>query len=211
MHPAQPEVSKRSRKVVENDSYVAFTRRILRAYARRVASGDIEALRSMTLLTADVDAATRAAVQGLRDFGYSWAEIGDRLGVTRQAAQQRWGNPADRNALDSRLLSVGMDVTVTVLVAVFIDHFRGVSTVVTCPGCGHVYGADERDCPTITVVRPLLAKRRHEDPTASGRLSYEQFTDLTTRDHTSRARRATPRPDRPGLFNLYPDPSEERS
>jgi hypothetical protein len=23
--------------------------------------------------------------------GYSWAEIGSRLGVTRQAAQQRWG------------------------------------------------------------------------------------------------------------------------
>jgi hypothetical protein len=33
------------------------------------------------------------AVKGLRDCGYSWAEIGSRLGITRQAAQQRWGTP----------------------------------------------------------------------------------------------------------------------
>ncbi len=32
------------------------------------------------------------AVTGLRAFGYSWAEIGSRLGITRQAAQQRWGH-----------------------------------------------------------------------------------------------------------------------
>ena len=29
------------------------------------------------------------AVKGLRGCGYSWAEIGVRLGITRQAAQQR--------------------------------------------------------------------------------------------------------------------------
>ena len=27
----------------------------------------------------------------LRGCGYSWAEIGSRLGITRQAAHQRWG------------------------------------------------------------------------------------------------------------------------
>ena len=45
------------------------------------------------------------AVKGLRDFGYSWAEIGSRLGITRQAAQQRWGHPlltAATAALESR-------------------------------------------------------------------------------------------------------------
>jgi len=31
------------------------------------------------------------AVEGLRACGYSWAEIGSRLRITRQAAQQRWG------------------------------------------------------------------------------------------------------------------------
>ena len=81
------------RPVVENDAYAAFARRILRAYARRIATGDIESLTLMTHLADDIDTAIGDAVTGLRDFGYSWAEIGSRLGVTRQAAQQRWGGP----------------------------------------------------------------------------------------------------------------------
>jgi len=83
--------SKRARPVVENDDYAAFARRILAAYARRVATGDVEALTLMTGLAADIDTAIASAVTGLRACGYSWAEIGSRLGVTRQAAQQRWG------------------------------------------------------------------------------------------------------------------------
>ena len=83
--------SKRARRLVENDDYAAFTRRVLRAYARRVATGDVEALAAMTGLSAEIDSAISQAVTGLRAFGYSWAEIGSRLGVTRQAAQQRWG------------------------------------------------------------------------------------------------------------------------
>jgi len=82
-----------ARLVTENDEYAAFTRRILRAYARRIATGDIESLTYMTGLAADIDTALQNAVNGLRAFGYSWAEIGSRLGITRQAAQQRWGSP----------------------------------------------------------------------------------------------------------------------
>jgi hypothetical protein len=81
----------RRRRLVENDEYAAFARRILRAYARRVADGDVEALTLMTDLADEIDTAISQAVTGLRGFGYSWAEIGSRLGVTRQAAQQRWG------------------------------------------------------------------------------------------------------------------------
>ena len=44
----------RRRNVVENDDYAAFTRRIVRAYGRRVGA------------------------------------IGDRLGISRQAARHRW-------------------------------------------------------------------------------------------------------------------------
>ena len=85
--PSKP----RRRNVVENDEYAAFARRILRAYARRVATGDVEALRDMVALSSLLDDAITEAVIGLRAHGYSWAEIGDRLGITRQAAQQRWG------------------------------------------------------------------------------------------------------------------------
>ena len=83
--------AKRARPVVENDEYAAFARRVLRAYARRIADGDIESLAYMTGLADDIETAIRDAVTGLRDFGYSWAEIGSRFGVTRQATQQRWG------------------------------------------------------------------------------------------------------------------------
>jgi len=81
----------RAPRVVENDEYAAFARRVLRAYARRVADGDVEALTLMLGLSAEIDTAIAQAVTGLRGFGYSWAEIGSRLGITRQAAQQRWG------------------------------------------------------------------------------------------------------------------------
>jgi hypothetical protein len=81
----------RARRLVENDDYAAFARRILRAYTRRVADGDVDALIAMTGLAAEIDAMIGQAVTGLRSSGYSWADIGARLGITCQAAQQRWG------------------------------------------------------------------------------------------------------------------------
>ena len=51
----------------------------------------MEAFILMTGLADEIDAATAEAVKGLRAYGYSWAEIGSRLGITRQAAPQRWG------------------------------------------------------------------------------------------------------------------------
>jgi hypothetical protein len=66
-------------------------RRAIAAYARRVGSGDVEALRDLVGLADELDQALISAVTGLRAFGYSWAEIGNRLGISRQAAQQRWG------------------------------------------------------------------------------------------------------------------------
>ena len=83
---------KRRRIVVENDEYTAFVGRVIRAYSRRVAAGDVDAIAAMIQTAADLDAAIHQAVLGLRRNGYSWAEIGMRLSVSRQAAQQRWGH-----------------------------------------------------------------------------------------------------------------------
>ena len=85
----------RAGRVVENDEYAAFTRRVLRAYARRVADGDVGALIPMFGLAAEIHDAITQAVKGLRATGYSWAEIGSRLGITRQAAHQRWADRKD--------------------------------------------------------------------------------------------------------------------
>jgi hypothetical protein len=83
--------TKRRSRVVENDEYAAFLRRVIRAYSRRVAAGDIEAITVMARLADDLEDATRQAITGLRTHGYSWADIAMRLSITRQGAQQRWG------------------------------------------------------------------------------------------------------------------------
>jgi hypothetical protein len=97
----------RRRRVTENDEYSAFARRVLHAYARRVARGDIDAIADLAAIASEAEAAMRQAVAGLRKAGYSWADISTRLGVTKQAAQQRWGNspgPMPQGANRPRLL-----------------------------------------------------------------------------------------------------------
>jgi hypothetical protein len=84
--------AKRPRRRVENDEYAAFALRVLRAYSRRIAQGDVDALEDMRDLAAEINTAMAEAVTGLRERGYSWADIGLRLHITRQAAQQRWGS-----------------------------------------------------------------------------------------------------------------------
>jgi ribosomal protein S20 len=171
---------KRARREVENAQFDAFVRRILRAYARRVANGDVEALRSLAALSSEVDAVTRLAVAGLKKgpYSYSWSEIADRLGVSRQAAQMRYGDRTDRGALDRRLVEAGLGVTVATLVEVFADHHPGTPAASVCPGCGYRYPNQVGDCPSVAVVRPVLHRRRGEDPQALARLSPDQYADL---------------------------------
>src|SRR5256884_9335464 len=88
----KPLTPKRRYRIVENDEYAAFLRRVIRAYSRRVASGDIEAITDMARLADHLEDATRQAITGLRESGYSWADIALRLTITRQGAQQRWGD-----------------------------------------------------------------------------------------------------------------------
>ena len=205
--------AKRAKRVVENDQFDAFARRILRAYARRVAAGDVEALRNLAALSQEVDAVTRLAIAGLRRpmYGYSWAEIADRLGTSRQAAQMRYGDRTERGALDRRLVEAGLAVSIATLVAVFADHHPGSPAASVCPGCGYRYPDGVTDCPTNATVRPVLYRRRGEDGTALGRLTPDQFADLhnlkTGRTNrtalTQVARRASaPVADVPALFNL---------
>ncbi len=194
-----PKPRKRSKREVENAQFDAFVRRILRAYARRVGNGDVEALRSLAALSSEVDAVTRLAVAGLRKqpYSYSWSEIADRLGTSRQAAQMRYGDKTDRGTLDRRLLEAGLGVSVATLVRVFADHDPGIPAASVCPGCGYRYPDQVLDCPTNALVRPLLKRRRGEDPAAVARLSPEQFEDLLKANRskvTRAANRARPEP-----------------
>jgi hypothetical protein len=172
---------KRAKRVVDNYEYASFARRVVKAYARRVSDGDITALRELAVFVSDVDDATRVAVAGLRRWGYSWFDIASQVGVSKQAAQQRWGTPHDRHALDRRLLEAGLCVTVATLVQVFADHYPGNPQPAMCPGCGYRYPDKVTDCPTNATVRVQLFKRRAEDPKALSRLTRDQYTNLYDR------------------------------
>jgi len=89
-----PLTRKRPKRVVENDEYADFLRRALAAYTRRVGQGDIDAITSFNALVAEAAEQLAEAVFLLRVRGYSWTDVGTRLGTSRQAAQQRWGSPA---------------------------------------------------------------------------------------------------------------------
>ncbi|MGH3774530.1 MAG: hypothetical protein ACRDRR_02145 [Pseudonocardiaceae bacterium] len=78
---------------MENNDYAAFSRRVIRAQARRIGTGDVEGLRDLLALEHELHHVIHTAVTGLRTNGYSWAEIATRIGITRQAAQQRWVSP----------------------------------------------------------------------------------------------------------------------
>lgn len=83
---------KRPKREVENDEYFSFARRILAAAGTRVADGDTVDLAGLVAIRRDMEAVEIAAVAKMRErHGYSWAEIGRDLGMTKQAAQQKYG------------------------------------------------------------------------------------------------------------------------
>lgn len=77
---------------MDNEEYVAFARRVVRAAGRRVGAAEETGtnLSDLSSLHAAVDEALAAAVAAHRASGRSWGEIGASLGVSRQAAQQRF-------------------------------------------------------------------------------------------------------------------------
>ena len=82
----------RRRRYVDTKDFGAMVTRMIRAYARRVADADMEDLTDLVAMRALLDDAIDTAVSHLRDHHeFSWAAIGDAVGTTRQAAQQRYG------------------------------------------------------------------------------------------------------------------------
>lgn len=81
------------RREVETLPWLAFARRIIRTAGRRVADADEFELAELVSLRDDLEAAIAVAVEGQLERT-SWAGIGAALGVSRQAAQQRYGKRA---------------------------------------------------------------------------------------------------------------------
>lgn len=78
----------------ETPKYVRNLGSMIRALPRRIGDRkDIENLSAFGDLRAEINRAERDTVTRLRAAGYSWADIGRVLGITRQAAFDRFGGP----------------------------------------------------------------------------------------------------------------------
>jgi hypothetical protein len=62
--------------------------------------------------------------------------------------------------LDPRLRT--MAVTIAELASVYTDHHDPAGSA--CPNCGHQATGDNPACPSFTVARSLLPRRRNEKP-----------------------------------------------
>lgn len=76
----------------EDAEYAAFASRIIRGLAKRASSGDVEVVRLLGELRGELDAALHASVVNAMSAPTppSWSQVGQALGVTRQAAMQRF-------------------------------------------------------------------------------------------------------------------------
>ncbi|WP_299694563.1 hypothetical protein [Hydrocarboniphaga sp.] len=83
---------KSRRRVVENSDYRQMVGRMLQSLGRRVGGGDPEDLALLASLAREVDELLRQAIDAQRQRGeVSWSQIASELGVSKQAAQQRFG------------------------------------------------------------------------------------------------------------------------
>lgn len=88
-HKPRREARRRHRDARDIASMV---RRMIDAHGRRVADGDEQDLRELVDLRFHLDVVIDSVVRQLHyEQEFSWAVIGEILGVTRQAARQRWG------------------------------------------------------------------------------------------------------------------------
>lgn len=86
---AQPHTTRPARqRYRETREFTGMLIRGARALGQRTASGEIESLGEFARAQEALDRAKFDGITGLREFGYSWAEIGAAVGMTKQAAQQ---------------------------------------------------------------------------------------------------------------------------
>jgi hypothetical protein len=81
-----------AKQTVETMKYLGAAKRFIAAAGRRVGTADEPELLELTTLRASVEDAIATAVEGMRERGRSWSDIGSALGTSKQAAQKRYGS-----------------------------------------------------------------------------------------------------------------------
>lgn len=81
-----------AKRTVETEAFGAMVRRMLAAYGRRVADGDMSDLAQLAELRESLDGLISTAIAHHVHDGRSWAEVGDAVGMARQHAHRKWAH-----------------------------------------------------------------------------------------------------------------------
>lgn len=73
--------------------YIQMVTRMIRAAGKRGANADAYMLKLIREMHEAVDQAELIAVDGLREQGFSWDELGADQGINRQATLRRYNRP----------------------------------------------------------------------------------------------------------------------
>ena len=79
----------------ETPDVVAATRRLIQSIGKRISTEDPDDLTLLVELDRDLHEAWQVAIAGLRHSGFLDREIGEVLGCSRQAIEQRWPRGSD--------------------------------------------------------------------------------------------------------------------
>lgn len=83
-------MARRNNPYRDDGEIAAATARIVRSLGRRLASSDPEELVHLRALEEELERAWSTAIAGMRRTGYSDAQIGEALSISKQAVQQRF-------------------------------------------------------------------------------------------------------------------------
>lgn len=80
-------------KQVETGEWLGMLARMIRAAGKRVGDADEHELSRLFGMRDDLDRSIRMAIDGQLRSGRSWTHVGRALGMTRQGAFRRYGQP----------------------------------------------------------------------------------------------------------------------
>ena len=93
-HAPKADATTHAKRRHEAPEVAAASKRFMRALVRRAAEGDTEALEGLVGLQAVLQEAITEAGRALHDdAGYSFTELAEVLGISRQGARQRFTTP----------------------------------------------------------------------------------------------------------------------
>lgn len=84
-------------KIVETQDFANMMGRMLRAWGQRVENADTYDLAELVEFGVSYQAELTRVIRAGHERdpeGWSWTRIGDELGISRQAARQRWMRPS---------------------------------------------------------------------------------------------------------------------